>query len=481
MKLKLNKRYVTISAYAVAVIVISGALLYFVANIPAVAGLLGGFFGLVGEFLAIAFPVILGLCIAYILNIPMSFIERRLLRLKKGEKPDILPLKQRKKARRWALAMTVVLVLVLIAGFFALVLPQLVASGMKIGEKLDELPQYFASLQQSVVDVFGENSPISSLLQNPLESLGSFVDNLWESYLEPQLLDFLAGAVNQAAGLVGGAIDILVAVVIAINVLAVKDMLLMQTRKVLFAAVKAKFCHGLFSLLGRANVIFRKYLAGLFIDAFLVGLITYLGCMLIGVQFPLLIAVIIGFTNFIPFFGPIIGAVPTTFIIFMDSPAKALLFVIFIVLLQQLDGNVLVPAIQGGATGVPNVWVLVAIMIGSGLFGVAGLLLAVPVFAVIYMLCKDWIEARLKKKKLPYSSYAYDRASDYGGYGENAPPESAHDIAPTGSPLHEGELREATPETSLMVRAARYIATKRRERAEKKAAKSIKEINQDKK
>ena len=138
------------------------------------------------------------------------------------------------------------------------------------------------------------------------------------------------------------------------------------------------------------------------------GCLTFIFATIISAPYPVLLAVMIACTNIIPFFGPFIGGIPTAIIVLLDDPLKCLWYVIFMLCMQQFDGNVMVPLIQGDKTGVPSVWVLIAIIIGGGLFGFVGMLLSVPVFAVIYMLMSEWVSARLRKKNLPSDTLLYE-------------------------------------------------------------------------
>ena len=182
-----------------------------------------------------------------------------------------------------------------------------------------------------------------------------------------------------------------------------------QAKKLLFALLRNDHVQTLLSVSKRINDIFSHYIIGIIIDAFFVGCMTFIGATIIGTPYPILMAVIIACTNVIPFFGPFLGGIPVCFITLLADPLKALWMAIFMVAMQQFDGNIMVPLIQGDRIGVPSVWVLIGIIIGGGLFGFVGMLLAVPVFAILYMLFKEFIENKLRRKSLPEDTLIYER------------------------------------------------------------------------
>jgi predicted PurR-regulated permease PerM len=164
------------------------------------------------------------------------------------------------------------------------------------------------------------------------------------------------------------------------------------------AFLPMKWMDSIMKVSGRTNHIFNSFIKGSLIDSIVVGILCFLGMSIFGIPYALLVSVIQGITNIIPVFGPLIGAIPSTFIILMDDPVKALIFAIFIIVLQQVDGNIIQPRIVGNAIGLPGIWVLFAIVVGSGLFGIVGLIIGVPTAAVLYAILKESVNNRLEKK-----------------------------------------------------------------------------------
>lgn len=174
-----------------------------------------------------------------------------------------------------------------------------------------------------------------------------------------------------------------------------------QGGKILYVLLKPNRADWILHRLNGANRTFSSAILGKILDSIIIGMLCFIGVVILHTPYPALIAVIVGVTNVIPFFGPFIGAIPSTLLVLMHDPVKALYFVIFIVVLQQFDCNILDPKIVGGSIGLPAFWSLFACLLGGGLFGLVGLLLGVPTFAVLYNLCKELIDERLRFSKLP--------------------------------------------------------------------------------
>ena len=165
------------------------------------------------------------------------------------------------------------------------------------------------------------------------------------------------------------------------------------------------------------NAIFSGFVRGKLLDSLIIGILCFICCSILKMPYTPLVSVVVGVTNVIPFFGPFLGAVPSAFLILLVSPKQCLVFVIFIVILQQFDGNILGPKILGDATGISSFWVIVAILVGGGFAGVLGMFIGVPVFACIQELLKFLMDRRLRKRNMPTEAYAYV------GRAKDSPPE----------------------------------------------------------
>jgi predicted PurR-regulated permease PerM len=294
------------------------------------------------------------------------------------------------------------------------VVPQVLAGVTAIAVRLnaDGINLYFDNIVKFFADRFGETSTFAMTTKDFLDSARGSVLDFWNNMASKIDLSILTSDTGKKIlggvfGAVSSVLDFVVAFVIAINMLLSKEILQMQFKKIFYAFLKKDIVVRAFEILSKTNLIFRKYMVAILLDACIVGSITFIGCTILGVKYALLVGVMVGVTNIIPFFGPFIGGIPSALLILAQSPLLALYFVIFMLIVQQVDGNIFVPLIQGDATGLPAVWVLASVVIGGGVFGFWGLVCAVPVSAVLYMLFKETAENRLRKRNLPVDSVDY--------------------------------------------------------------------------
>ena len=180
-----------------------------------------------------------------------------------------------------------------------------------------------------------------------------------------------------------------------------------QSKKIIYSIFKPKTGNVIIETCQKASEIFGGFITGKIIDSIIIGIIAYIGCLILRIPSAVLVAVIVGVTNVIPVFGPFIGAIPSLIIVVLQSPLHALYLLIFIIILQQVDGNIIGPKILGSSTGLSSFWVMFAILVGGGCFGFVGMLLGVPVFAVIYYIIRRVVNHSLRKKKLPERTKEY--------------------------------------------------------------------------
>ena len=208
-------------------------------------------------------------------------------------------------------------------------------------------------------------------------------------------------------------LKVLVSIIVAVYLLNGKEIFLAQSKKVIIAKFSEENKDKIFDFFTFTNKTFGGFINGKIIDSIIIGILTYITMNIIGLSYPLLISAIIGITNIIPFFGPFIGAIPSAIIILTVDPLQAVYFAIMILVIQQLDGNVIGPKILGGTVGLPSFWIMFAIIIGGGLFGFIGMVLGVPVFAIIYYYFRRHIEFKLNEKNMPSDTKAYQNFDKY--------------------------------------------------------------------
>jgi predicted PurR-regulated permease PerM len=213
-------------------------------------------------------------------------------------------------------------------------------------------------------------------------------------------------------GVVKVLLNIFVGIIISIYLLAGKEKFIGQTKKLIYTLFDARRGNVIIATARKSNDIFGGFIGGKIVDSLIIGLLCYIGTTILNMPYAVLVSVVVGITNVIPFFGPYIGAIPSFVIIALANPIKGVYFLIFIIILQQLDGNVIGPKILGDSTGLSPFWVVFAILVAGGIFGFVGMLLGVPTFAVIYYIIQELISARLAKKKLPQDTDSYIKAQE---------------------------------------------------------------------
>ena len=393
MKVYWNAKYFTIAVYAALTIVVSAAAVMVIFNYDSVVGSLSAFG-------AVITPIVIGIFCAYLLNPLMTFLERRVFgRLFRSQGAG-----GRKRARVLSLTCTMLAVTAVLVLVIILVIPQLITNLVSIFNNMDI---YIETVRSFIGSVFENYPQIAEFLGNPLDDFSKLITNLWNTYSD-ELLGF---AGNVAAG-VWGVIDtlknVIIGLIISIYLLAKKEMFIGQSKKLVFAFLKPERAQRFLGVCSQASEKFLGSIVGKIMEAFVVAVLVFVGCTIMGMPFAPLIAVIMFVFNLIPFVGPFIGCIPCVLLLLLsEDPIKALWFVIFIIILQNIDGNILAPWILGDSTGLPAVWILISILVGGGLFGILGMFLGVPVCAVVYMLFKDYIENRLKKRRLPQKTEFY--------------------------------------------------------------------------
>ena len=224
---------------------------------------------------------------------------------------------------------------------------------------------------------------------------------------QQMLTTITGGVISGIWGLVSFAMDFLVGIIVSVYMLAMKEQSLARCCKLLYGVCKEAHARWIARAVRRADGIFSGFVRGKLLDSLIIGILCLIGCTILGMPYAPLVSLIVGVTNVIPFFGPFMGAVPSAFLILLVSPKKCLFFVIFVIVLQQFDGNILGPKILGDATGISSFWVVVAILVGGGFGGVLGMFLGVPVFACLQVLVKYLVDRRLRRRNMPTEAYCY--------------------------------------------------------------------------
>ena len=400
MKLKIDNKYIKWGLTAFLVIA-AGICFYYLIfhaydimeNIKSISGVIT--------------PILSGLVIAYLLTPILNELEKKLL-TPLFDKMKIKPSPKRQKAiRAISIFLTEVLVLVLIYALVAMLVSQIVPSIRAIVSNFDV---YVANVSTWLNDTL-ENHPdlknyvipqvdkASAELEKWLEDTATLIAKSSEilKTVSLSIISFLKATWNFIIGFI-----------ISIYVLASKEKFADQSKKILYAMFRKNAANSILRSARFVHRTFIGFISGKVLDSIIIGLLCFIGTTFMGTPYAMLVSVIVGVTNVIPFFGPYIGAIPSAVLIALADPMKGIYFLIFILLLQQFDGNILGPKILGNSTGLSAFWVIVSILLGGGLFGILGMLFGVPTFAVVYYIIKLLLDNQLEKKKLPTDSDCYN-------------------------------------------------------------------------
>ncbi len=357
----------------------------------------------------ILLPIIDGIGLAYVLNPMMNFYEKKWvhplwikMKLKDSKK-------KKKIVRGFSIFLTMISFLLILYSLLMLIVPQVINSVQSI---LIKVPTYMNRINIWFSDILTEYPDLEDLF-----------DQYWidiENWFMTQVLPTVQETISKVStSLIGSVLDFLMAIfnfiigiIISIYLLSGKELFCAQAKKIAYALLREERANNLINNMRFANKTFGGFLSGKILDSFLVGIFCFLGTTILKIPYALLISVIIGVTDIIPFFGPYLGVIPCALILIMIDPIKCVIFVIFILILQQLDGNVFAPKIIGDSTGLSSFWVIFAITVFGGLFGILGMFIGVPLFAVIYASIKTLVNQRLRKKNLPEDTEYYTH-SDY--------------------------------------------------------------------
>lgn len=353
-------------------------------------------------------PVIAGLVIAYVLLPVVEFVERRLLKLAwVTQSKNLTRTKQIVRGISVACAMVFALGIIFILGY--MVLPQLVTSIaqiiMRFPSYTRQVTQWFESLQYE--------SQFSQDLQDLINQAMNYLQTWMQNDFYPQLRAGINTFTLSIMNVLQFFYNIIIGAIISIYVMMSTNTFTGQAKKIAYAVLKPDMANSLIEVVRHCNQIFGGFITGKLIDSAIIGVVCFICLNLIHMPYAMLVSVIVGVTNVIPFFGPYIGAIPSVILISLTDLKQGVIFLVFIIILQQIDGNILGPKILGNSTGLSPFWVVFAILVGGGVFGFPGMLLGVPVFAVIYYLIKTFVEYALYKKRMPLETQSYVKADGY--------------------------------------------------------------------
>lgn len=335
-------------------------------------------------------PFLWGFVIAYFVNFLVVFFEKHSFR----------KIKSPKTQRIFSMICGYILAFIIVTLCISIIVPQTISS---ISTLIDNTPTYihnFVKFETAYAANHSWAMEISNWITRQLIDFENSIPSFFTNYVLPYTVDI-------TTTITGTIINIFIAIVVSIYFIGSKERFYAQIKKMLYAHMKKEKVNRLIELTNLSNDTFSNFLSGKLIDSLIIGIIAFISLTIFRFPYALLLAVIIGITNIIPFFGPFLGAIPSFFIILIIDPSKALWFLLFILILQQVDGNIIGPKILGYSIGLSAIWIVFSIVIGNKLFGFIGMVIGVPAFAVFYTLFKKWSEQKLKEKGLPTNTEDY--------------------------------------------------------------------------
>ena len=367
------KNYFTKSTISNIITVCTAVLLYLaISNFTVVRSVLSNLYSIIS-------PFVVAFVLAFLLHTPVDWFERTVF-------------SKRKAKRALSILSAYVVFSLFIAALIVAAAPQVADSVVSVGNNIPKYIQSVTTVLNKLTNQYNWDSAfiasVTDTMNNAFKNLSTFVLSL-----VPQLVNF-------SVSIGSFAIDLFMSVIASIYMLATKERLIFQMKKILYSFLKEKKADRIIEIGGLTNEMFTKFINGKMVDSLIIGILCFIGMLFIYSPYAILIAIIVGVTNMIPFFGPFIGAVPSILILLMVSPLDALIFAAFVLALQQFDGNILGPKILGDSTGLAPIWVLVSITIGGGLMGFAGMIIGVPTFAVFYSLLSENMDKRLAAKNI---------------------------------------------------------------------------------
>ena len=358
-------------------------------------------------------PFIFGLCLAFVLNLILRPLEKGWLKIWKN-KPDFA----NKTKRPICLILSLLLILGAIALVFFIIIPEVTHTTATI---VDMLPQYFDSVKKWWVNLTDSLEKYSVVLPELNIDTTDIIAKL-TSFISSSGYEMFDKTINTTAAIVNAVFNLVIGVAFSIYLLAGKEKLLRQLKKVVFAALPEDRAKRLYSFSARVNQSFSNFVTGQVLEAIIIGVLCFVGMLIFGMPYASVVAVLVGVTALIPVFGAFIGTAIGAFLILVVSPVKAFWFVVFIIVLQQLEGNIIYPHVVGKSVGLSGIWVLIAVTIGGSTFGILGMLLSVPLCSIVYVYASEKVNYRLKMKK------AAKAASD-GAKTENEPQKAENAVS----------------------------------------------------
>ena len=360
--------------------------------------------GTLRKLISILMPIICGAIIAYLLIPIVNFQERHIYKFLIKKKHITLNKTQRKVIRYVGIVCALIFSFFIIYSLLAMIVPSIIESIISI---INDSPRYFQNIRHWLESLLKDNPEWKTTVFSYVEQYSPRIENFLNDQILPQLRSILQHLSTGVFGTLVFLKNLLIGLIISVYLMAGKEEFVTQSKMFVYAFFSTEHANNVVKGVRFIHKTFVGFIIGKIIDSVIIGILCYIGTTIIGTPYALLVSVVVGVTNVIPFFGPYLGAIPTAFIILMVNPMQCLYFLIFILLLQQFDGNILGPKILGNSTGLSSFMVIVAILLFGGLMGVSGMIIGVPTLAVIMAGMKTFRAYNLRKKSMPMEEKVY--------------------------------------------------------------------------
>lgn len=374
----MEKKNVEMKRWLILIIVI--LIGYWIANNLSV---LVDFFKLIGNILS---PFILGGCLAFILNIPMSFFEKKLSKIKtrKGKK-----IKNRKVLRIMSILFAILVILFILIFIITLIVPELINIGKML---IDNIPFYAEEISR-LIEQYGEKIPdINNMIQEANIDIEGIKDQIIN-----QISGLLTSSISIIGNIVSAIVNFFIGIVFAIYLLMDKEKLQNQAKKILYAYLRKERADKIVKIGSVSNSTFRSFFTVQCLEATILGILCMIGMLILKIPYAVSIGILVGVTALVPIVGAFIGVLIGAILILSVNPIKVITFIVFFLILQQVEGNLIYPRVVGNSVGLPGMWVLVAVTVGGSLGGILGMLIGVPIASIVYTLLKEDVNLKLEK------------------------------------------------------------------------------------
>ncbi len=355
-------------------------------------------------FIGIAMPIIDGFVLAYLMTPILNKIEKSIIKplYEKAKVP--MSAKDKRRMRGFSILVTIILILVICYEFFGLIIPEVIRSIQSI---IFQFPIYINNLSNWALGLIKNNPDLEETVNGLITQYSPKLLEYLNTNLLPHINELVKTLSLSVISIFKAVWNFVIGFIISIYILGSKEKFAGQAKKIAYALFDRKTANEVVSNFRFIHSTFIGFIGGKIVDSIIIGIICFVCTSIIGTPYAILVSVIIGVTNIIPFFGPWIGGIPSALLVLMVDPMHALYFTILILIIQQFDGNILGPKILGDSTGLSGFWVIFAITIFGGLFGVLGMVVGVPIFAVFYAGVKATVNRMLRKKDLPTDIQPY--------------------------------------------------------------------------